>query len=262
MIRSGCAASTIPSCVPRFFPLPHIEAVAFDSATQRRIRVAELPPFALGPRQNRRQRVGGDTQAGGELAERLAALGAAVGHDDQHVDVAVVIPVAARLRTVTETTLPRSRARAQESWAWGVTPVGKVVSITAASISDKGNPQSPKTGGSEAERGRSRSEARNGTPTRTNRVRRKGPAARPKATGAKWTTGTKKNEGMKKTRSTANNTRNTKGMVEMLGAPEHRCSASRVPRSTTSNTERSITSWSTMPRGWHPTFVVGDPPRS
>ena len=34
------------------------------------------------------------------------------------------------LRTVTETTLPRSRARAQESRAWGVTPVGKVVSIT------------------------------------------------------------------------------------------------------------------------------------
>lgn len=34
------------------------------------------------------------------------------------------------VRTVTETTLPRSRARAQESRAWGVTPVGKVVSIT------------------------------------------------------------------------------------------------------------------------------------
>ena len=34
------------------------------------------------------------------------------------------------VRTVTETTLPRSRARAQESRAWGVTPVVKVVSIT------------------------------------------------------------------------------------------------------------------------------------
>ena len=38
-----------------------------------------------------------------------------------------------RLRTVTETTLPRSRARAPESRAWGVTPVGKVVSITVLS---------------------------------------------------------------------------------------------------------------------------------
>ena len=34
------------------------------------------------------------------------------------------------LRTVTETTLPRSRARAPESRAWAVAPVGKVVSIT------------------------------------------------------------------------------------------------------------------------------------
>ena len=31
--------------------------------------------------------------------------------------------------------------------------------------------------------------------------------------------GNEEDEGMKKTRSTANNTRNTKGMVEMLGAP-------------------------------------------
>ena len=38
--------------------------------------------------------------------------------------------LARTLRTVTETTLPRSRARAQESRAWGVTPVGEVVSIT------------------------------------------------------------------------------------------------------------------------------------
>ena len=34
-----------------FFPLPHTEAVAVDSATQRRILVAELLPFAFGPRQ-------------------------------------------------------------------------------------------------------------------------------------------------------------------------------------------------------------------
>ena len=34
---------------------------------------------------------------------------------------------------MTETTLPRSGARAQESRAWGVTPVGKVVSITVLS---------------------------------------------------------------------------------------------------------------------------------
>ena len=37
------------------------------------------------------------------------------------------------VRTVTETTLPCSRARAPESRAWGVTPVGKVVSITVLS---------------------------------------------------------------------------------------------------------------------------------
>jgi len=35
---------------------------------------------------------------------------------------------------VTETTLPCSRARAPESRAWGVTPVGKVVSITVLGV--------------------------------------------------------------------------------------------------------------------------------
>ena len=71
MIRPGCAASTIPSRVPRFFPLSHTEAVAFDSATQRRGLLAELPPFAFGPRQNRRQRLGRDTQVVSEIAKRL-----------------------------------------------------------------------------------------------------------------------------------------------------------------------------------------------
>lgn len=34
------------------------------------------------------------------MTERVAALGGAVDHDDQHVDLAVVVPVTARLRAV------------------------------------------------------------------------------------------------------------------------------------------------------------------
>jgi hypothetical protein len=45
-------------------------------------------------------------------------------------ELSVVLRDVAFLRMVTETTLPRSPARAQESRAWGVTPVGKVVLIT------------------------------------------------------------------------------------------------------------------------------------
>ena len=36
-------------------------------------------------------------------------------------------------RTVTETTLPHSQARAPESRAWAIAPVGKVVSIAVLS---------------------------------------------------------------------------------------------------------------------------------
>ena len=39
-----------------------------------------------------------------------------------------------KLRTLTETTLPCSRARAQESRTWGVTPVGKVVLVIVLTL--------------------------------------------------------------------------------------------------------------------------------
>ena len=54
----------------------------------------------FGPRQNGRQRLERHIQVPGEMSERIAALGGPVDGDDQHVDVAVVVPVTARLRAV------------------------------------------------------------------------------------------------------------------------------------------------------------------